>query len=151
MSVLRLNTRHGSTPLKVGEVMTQDFYVVAPGETIGQAALLMRDKDVGCLAVGTDDKLVGMLTDRDITVRAIARNKGAETPISEIMSGPVKYCFDDEDIFDVACNMAQLRVRRLPVVNREKRLVGFVSLANIAASDDAGNCAVVLKGVATAH
>ncbi len=136
---------------KAGEVMTQECLVVAPEQTIAEAAMLMRDKDVGSLAVGSDDRLVGMLTDRDIAVRATAQNKGPETPIREVMSDRVKYCFDDEDVEEIAQNMADLQVRRLPVVNRDKRLVGFISLSNIAESGNPGHGTTVLHGVATPH
>lgn len=136
---------------KAGEVMTQECLVVAPEQTIAEAAMLMRDKDVGSLAVGSNDRLVGMLTDRDIAVRATAQNKGPETPIREVMSEKVKYCFDDEDVDEIAQNMADLQVRRLPVVNREKRLVGFISLSNIADSGNPGHGATMLHGVATPH
>lgn len=133
---------------KAGEVMTQECFVIAPEQTIAQAAVLMRDKDVGSIPVGSHDKLVGMVTDRDITVRAVAQNMGPETPVSEVMSGKIKYCFDDEDIEEVAQNMADLQVRRLPVVNREKRLVGFISLGNISGT---GQGSTVLHGVAQPH
>lgn len=136
---------------KAGEVMTQECLVVAPEQTIAEAAVLMRDRDVGSLAVGSNDRLVGMLTDRDMAVRAIAQNKGPETPIRDVMSQNVKYCFDDEDVEEIAQNMADLQVRRLPVVNRDKRLVGFISLSNIADSGNPGHGATVLQGVATPH
>lgn len=135
-------------PTKAGEVMTQECFVVGLEQTIAQAAVLMRDKDVGSIPVGSNDKLVGMLTDRDIVVRATAQNKGPETPVRDIMSDKIKYCFDDEDVEQVARNMADLQVRRLPVVNREKRLVGFISLSNIAGS---GQGSTVLRGVAQPH
>lgn len=136
---------------RAGEVMTEECFVVAPEQTIAEAALLMRDKDVGSIPVRANDKLVGMLTDRDIAVRATARNKGPETPVREIMSESVQYCFDDEDVGDIAQNMAELQVRRLPVVNREKRLVGMISLSNIADSGNPDHGATMLQGVATPH
>ncbi|MGH8192565.1 MAG: CBS domain-containing protein [Rhodanobacteraceae bacterium] len=151
MSFWQSNGRSVLVATMVGEVMTQECFVVAPDETIAQAAVLMREKDVGSLAVGLNDKLVGMLTDRDIAVRATAQNRGPETPIREIMSDAVKYCFDDEDVEQVAQNMADLQVRRLPVVNREKRLVGVISLSNIAESGNPEHGTTVLKGVATPH
>jgi CBS domain-containing protein len=83
---------------KAGEVMTQECFVVAPEQTIAEAAVLMRDKDVGSVPVGSNDKLVGMLTDRDIVVRATAQNMGPETPVREVMSDKIRYCFDDEDV-----------------------------------------------------
>jgi CBS domain-containing protein len=145
---IRNNGRSRTMATKAGEVMTQECFVVAPEQTIAEAAVLMRDKDVGSVPVGSNDKLVGMLTDRDIVVRATAQNMGPETPVREVMSDKIRYCFDDEDVEEIAQNMADLQVRRLPVVNREKRLVGFISLSNITG---AGQGPTVLRGVAQPH
>src|SRR6185437_1097792 len=101
----------------VGDVMTEDVFLVTPEQTIAEAALLMREKDVGSVAVHREDKLVGMLTDRDITLRAVAENLAPATPVQEIMSEGIKYCFEDQDVDEVAANMAELEIRRLPVVN----------------------------------
>jgi CBS domain-containing protein len=96
----------------------------------------MAEIDAGVLPVGENDRLVGMITDRDIAVRAVAAGKSPDTPIREVMSSDVCYCFDDQEIGDVAANMATIRVRRLPVVDRGKRLVGILSLGDIALSDN---------------
>ena len=89
-----------------------------------------------------------MITDRDIAVRAIAQGKGPDTPIREVMSQGVCYCFDDQDIGEVTANMAEVQVRRLPVLNRDKRLVGILSLGDIALSDsEAEKCAQALSGI----
>ncbi|HEV7122673.1 MAG TPA: CBS domain-containing protein [Rhodanobacter sp.] len=135
----------------VGDVMTEDVFLVTPEQTIAEAALLMRDKDVGSVAVHRDDKLVGMLTDRDIAVRAVAENLAPATPVQEVMSGAIKYCFEDQDVDEVAANMADLEIRRLPVVNREKRLVGIIALSNMAFSDEPDSTAVYLESVASPH
>jgi CBS domain-containing protein len=92
----------------------------------------MAQIDAGAIPVGENDRLVGMITDRDIAVRAVAAGKGPDTPVREVMTQDVKYCFDDEDLNHVAKNMAEQRVRRLPVVNRDKRLVGILSVGDIA-------------------
>jgi CBS domain-containing protein len=105
--------------------------VVSPDDTIRQAAAKMKEIDAGALPVAEGDKLVGMLTDRDIAVRAVAEGKGPDAKVRDLMTPQVKYVFDDEQIEDVADNMADLQVRRLPVVNREKRLVGIVSLGDL--------------------
>src|SRR5215472_2012608 len=89
----------------------------------------MSELDVGALPVGDGDKLVGMITDRDITVRAVAKGLDPETKIRTIMTNGVKYCFEHDEI---AQNMADIQVRRLPVLNQNKRLVGIVSLADVA-------------------
>jgi CBS domain-containing protein len=88
-----------------------------------------------------------MITDRDIAIRAVAERKGPDTPIREVMTKDVKYCFDDEDVKSVASNMGDIQVRRLPVVNRDKRLVGIVSLGDIATSERGGSAGKALAGV----
>ncbi|HLI17065.1 MAG TPA: CBS domain-containing protein [Rhodanobacteraceae bacterium] len=135
----------------ISDVMTDDVYLVTPEQTIAEAALLMRDKDVGSVAVHEDDKLVGMLTDRDLAVRAVAEGLDPGTAVREVMSRGVKYCFDDQDVDEVAANMADLEVRRLPVVNREKRLVGFVALSNVAFAGEPASAQVLLNSVASPH
>jgi CBS domain-containing protein len=118
--------------MKVSEAMTHDVRIASPSETIRQAAHIMAEIDAGVLPVGENDRLVGMITDRDIAVRAVAAGKSPDTPIREVMSSDdVCYCFDDEEIGEVASNMADIKVRRLPVVNRDKRLVGILSLGDI--------------------
>lgn len=118
--------------MKVSECMTREVTTIAPDRTIRDAARLMSDRDIGALPVGENDRLVGMITDRDIAVRAVAAGKGPDTPVREVMSKDIKYCYDDEDLDHVAKNMADIRVRRLPVVNRDKRLVGIISLGDVA-------------------
>jgi CBS domain-containing protein len=118
--------------MKVSEAMTRDVRIASPSETIRQAAQVMARIDAGILPVGENDRLVGMITDRDIAVRAVAAGKSPDTPIREVMSSDdVCYCFEDQEIDDVASNMAEIKVRRLPVVSREKRLVGILSLGDI--------------------
>src|ERR1051326_3454281 len=133
--------------MKVEELMTRDVVTAAPDQTLQQAARAMCDLDIGVLPVGEDDRLVGMITDRDIAVRAVAFGKGPETRVGEGMSREVKYCFCDEDIMDVSCNMADIQLRRLPVVNRDKRLVGILTLADIATSDSQGEASMALSGI----
>ncbi|HEX2494796.1 MAG TPA: CBS domain-containing protein [Steroidobacter sp.] len=128
--------------MKVREAMTRDVRLVRPDQNIRDAANLMAELDIGVLPVEEDDRLVGMITDRDIAVRAVAQGLGPETSIREVMSREVKYCFDDQSIDEVTQNMADIRVRRLPVLNRDKRLVGILSIGDIAidasAQDEAG-------------
>ena len=121
--------------MRVSEAMTRDVRIASPSETIRQAARMMAEIDAGVVPVGENDRLVGMITDRDIAVRAVADGKSPDTPIREIMSSDVCYCFDDQEVSDVAANMADVKVRRLPVVNRDKRLVGILSLGDIAQAD----------------
>ena len=117
--------------MKVNEVMTRKVCVASPRMSIGKAAQMMAECDSGVLPVGEDDRLVGMITDRDIAIRAVARGKSHDTPVREVMSHEVLYCFDDESLDDVGRNMAEQQIRRLPVVNRDKRLVGIISLADV--------------------
>jgi CBS domain-containing protein len=117
--------------------MTPEVQVATPEQSIRDAAQLMAQIDAGTIPVGKDNKLVGILTDRDIAVRAVARGLGPETPVSKVMSADVKYCFDDQSVEEVARNMADIQVRRLPVVNRDKRLVGILSLGDLAVRSDA--------------
>jgi CBS domain-containing protein len=122
--------------MKVRDVMTPDVRIANPSDMICDAAMVMAEIDAGIIPVADNNRLVGMLSDRDIAVRAIARGKGPETPVSEIMSKEVKYCFDDQELDEVCQNMAELKVRRLPVINRDKRLVGILSLGDIASYVD---------------
>lgn len=118
--------------MKISDCMTRKVRVIEPGMSLREAAQLMADLDAGVLPVGDKDRLVGMLTDRDIAIRAIACGKGPDCKVSEAMSPEVKYCYEDEDVDHVARNMGDLQVRRLPVMSRDKRLVGIVTLGDIA-------------------
>jgi CBS domain-containing protein len=119
--------------MQIRDVMTRDVRVESPDDTIQHAAARMAELDTGILPVGENDKLVGMITDRDIACRAVANGFDPKsTKVRDVMSSEVKYCYEDEDVTHIAGNMAELQVRRLPVVNREKRLVGIISLGDIA-------------------
>ena len=119
--------------MRVSEAMTRDVRVATPGQTIRDVAKMMAEADAGSVPVGENDRLIGMITDRDIAIRAVAQGKGPETPVREVMSdSKVLYCYEDEELDHVAKNMSDEQVRRLQVVNRDKRLVGIVSLGNIA-------------------
>ena len=121
----------------VSDCMTRDVRLAAPGQTIREAANVMQEIDVGSLPVGENDRLVGMITDRDIAIRAIAAGKGPDTPVREVMSNSqVLYCYEDEELTHVAKNMGDIQVRRLPVLSREKRLVGVVSLGDVATTHE---------------
>jgi CBS domain-containing protein len=120
-------------PGVVADVMSRDVKVVGPEDKVTEIARRMAKEDTGVLPVSEDDRLVGMITDRDLAVRVLAAGKDpAQTKAREVMTADVKYCFEDEPLDHVAENMAEQRLRRLPVVNREKRLVGIVSLGDLA-------------------
>jgi CBS domain-containing protein len=133
--------------MKVSEIMTRDVCIARPDHTIEDVARMMLAIDAGLLPVGDDDRLVGTITDRDIAVRAIAEGKGPKTLVSEVMSEDVKYCFEDDDVDDVAQNMADIKVRRLPVLNKGKRLVGIVSLGDLALTDGPVSAGEALCGI----
>ncbi len=133
--------------MRVSEAMTRDVRLCTPGQTIREAAKTMADIDAGALPVGENDRLIGMVTDRDIAIRAVAQGKGPDTPVREVMSEHVHYCFDDQEMDDVAQNMGDIRVRRLPVVNRDKRLVGILSLGDVARTEGGETVGGAVAGV----
>ena len=118
--------------MKVHDSMTRDVCIAAPSQSVLEAARMMAELDVGALPVGENDRLVGMITDRDIVVRGVAAGRGPDTLVRDVMSSQVQYCFEDQSIEEVTANMGDIQVRRLPVVNRDKRLVGIISLGDIA-------------------
>jgi len=123
--------------MNVREAMTSTVCTISPEDSICDAARLMAEHDIGALPVGENDRLVGMITDRDIAVRAVAAHLSPDTKVREVMSKEVLYCFVDEDLDHVARNMGDVKVRRLPVINRDKRLVGIVSIGDVARKEDA--------------
>jgi CBS domain-containing protein len=133
--------------MKVSEVMTPDVRIVSPEQTLEHAARIMGEIDAGVLPVGENDRLIGMITDRDIALRGVAKGKGPGAKVREVMSEEVKYCFADQDLEEVARNMAEIQVRRFPVVDRSKRLVGIVSLGDIATTDGGEEAAEALSGI----
>ena len=127
--------------------MARGVRVIEPTQTIREAARLMAELDAGIMPVREGDRLVGMITDRDIAVRAVAEGKGPDTPIREVMTQDVKYCYEDDDTEDVARNMSDIQVRRLPVLTRDKRLVGIISLGDLAVSDASGRAGEAVAGI----
>src|SRR5262245_34297082 len=126
----------GGFAMKVSKYMTRDVQLVTPTQTIREAAQMMAELDAGAMPVEQDERLVGMITDRDIAVRAVAQGKSPDTLVREVMSREVLYCFDDQEVKEIARNMGEVKVRRLPVVNRDKRLVGIVSLGDLALKEE---------------
>jgi CBS domain-containing protein len=125
--------------MQIREIMTREPVVIGPDMVLKEAAGRMRDLDSGVMPVGQNDRLVGMLTDRDITIRATAAGKDPnQTRVEEVMTPDVVYCFDDDDAVAAATIMEEHQLRRLIVLNRDKRLVGILSLGDLAvhAADD---------------
>lgn len=133
--------------MKVGDCMTRDVEIANPEQSIREVAQMMGRLDAGVMPVGDNDRLVGMITDRDIAVRGVAFGKGPDAKVRDVMSREVKYCFDDDDVEDVLDNMGDLRVRRLPVLNRDKRLVGIVSLGDLARNGEVAEAGEALSGI----
>jgi CBS domain-containing protein len=119
--------------MNVSEVMSRDVKIASPEDTLQHAAQMMEGIDAGSLPVGENDRLIGILTDRDITLRAVARGKAPDQcKVRDVMSASIKYVYEDDTLEKVAKSMGDLQVRRLPVLDRQKRLVGIVSLGDLA-------------------
>ena len=134
--------------MKIAECMTREVETVSPDQPIREAARFMLRADAGAMPVSEGDKLIGMVTDRDIAVRAVAEGLGPDTPVREVMTEDLVYCFDDDDVEEVAVKMSAAQVRRMPVLSREgETLVGIVSLGDISRSDQGEAASVALDGI----
>lgn len=122
--------------MKISDCMTRNVQLADPAMTLREAATLMAECDAGVLPVGENDRLVGMLTDRDIAIRGVAEGKGPDATVGEAMTRDVCWCYEDEPIETVLQRMGRERVRRMPVLSRGKRLVGIVSMADLTDSAD---------------
>jgi predicted transcriptional regulator len=121
--------------MKIKEVMTKDVKVINYEDSIQKAAQMMKDQDIGCLPVEKDDKLMGMVTDRDIALwvaESASSLNPANTSVSNCTSEGMKYCFEDDDLETIMKNMGEIRCRRLAVMDSNKKLVGIVSLKDLA-------------------
>jgi CBS domain-containing protein len=133
---------------QVREVMSKDVKIVSTEDTIEKAAKLMAETNCGVLPVGENGRLVGVVTDRDITLRAVAKgNAPNHCTVREVMSSGIKYVFEDEGTHVAAHTMSKLQMRRLPVLNRQKHLVGIVSLGDLALKHDGPAAASTLKEI----
>lgn len=121
--------------MKVKQIMTKGAEIVGPDTMLVEAARKMKDNNIGSLPVAENDRLVGMVTDRDITVRAVAEGKDPiHTRVRDVYTQGIEYCFEDDDIEKAAKHMESKQIRRLPVVDSNKRLVGVVSLGDFTES-----------------
>jgi len=134
--------------MRVSECMTRDVTIADPQETICDAAQMMAECDTGALPVGENDRLVGVITDRDIAIRAVAAGMGPNATVRDVMSGEVMYCYEDDDVEDVLRNMGELQLRRLPVLSRDKRLVGIVSLSDLTGAGQDAKAGEALNDIA---
>ena len=114
------------------DLMSRDVQVISPEMSIKEAAIKMRDGDFGMMPVGEDDRMIGTLSDRDIVIRAVADGLDADTKVRDVMSEGVAWAYEDDSVENAAMVMSEWQVRRLPVVDRDKRLVGIVTLGDFA-------------------
>jgi CBS domain-containing protein len=133
--------------MKVSEVMTRDVHTVRPDQPVQEAASFMLSADAGSIPVTEGDRLIGMITDRDIAVRGIAKGYGPDTPVRELMTDDLVVVRVDEDIEDAASKMSEARVRRLPVIDQDERLCGIVSLGDLSREADQDCADRALEGV----
>jgi CBS domain-containing protein len=133
--------------MKISDVMTRDVRTVSPDQTAREAASFMLSEDAGSMPVSDGDRLVGMITDRDIAVRGVAKGYGPDTPISELMSSDVICAREEDDVEEVAAKMGKAQVRRMPVIDSEQRLCGIVSLGDLARESDGQSANQALEGV----
>ena len=117
---------------KTKDVMTRPVDVISPEASIAEAALRMRTGDFGLLPVGENDRMIGAISDRDIVVRAVAQGKSPDTQVREVMSEGILWAYDDDSVEDAVKIMSKHQVRRLPIINHDKRLVGIMALGDVA-------------------
>jgi CBS domain-containing protein len=134
--------------MKLKEIMTHDVEVIHPDDSLQTAAQKMRDRDIGFLPVCDGDRLIGTVTDRDMIVRVIAEGRDPTTIIGRnLATTPVIYCFEDQSVDEAARIMQENQIRRLVILNRDKRLVGVVSLGDLARNRPADRSGEVLQSV----
>jgi CBS domain-containing protein len=133
--------------MKVSEVMTRDVQTVRPDQPVQDAASFMLSANAGSIPVTDGDRLIGMITDRDIAVRGVAKGYGPDTPVRELMTEEIICARDDDDVEDIASRMSEAQVRRLPVIDRDERLCGIVSLGDLSRETDNDTASEALEGV----
>ena len=133
--------------MKVSQVMTRDVKTVRPDQTAKEAARFMLSEDAGSMPVSEGDRLIGMITDRDIAVRGVAKGHGPDTPIRELMTNEVICAREDDDVEEVATKMSKAQVRRLPVIDASDKLCGIVSLGDLARETADQSADQALEGV----
>lgn len=134
--------------MKVSECMKRAVRIVDPAETLQNAALTMAEIDAGFLPVSENDRIIGIITDRDIAIRAVGTGRAPDAKIRDVMSQDVRYCYADDDVDDILYNMAEQQLRRMPVVDRDKRLVGVISITDLATNGVAARTGEALGRIA---
>jgi CBS domain-containing protein len=133
--------------MRISDVMTREVATVRPDQTAREAATFMLKADAGSIPVTEGDRLIGMITDRDIAVRGIAQGHGPDTPVRDLMSSGIVCARIDDNVEDVASKMSEAQVRRLPVIDESERLVGIVSLGDLSRETDDETAHQALEGV----
>ena len=133
--------------MKISEVMTRNVETITPDQPVSEAAGFMLSADTGSIPVIENDKLVGMITDRDIAVRGVANGRGPDTAVRDLMTSDVVSVRDSDDVSEAAARMSEAQVRRVPVIDNEDRLCGIVSLGDLSRQTDGDSASVALEGV----
>jgi CBS domain-containing protein len=133
--------------MKVSDVMTRDVQTVRPDQTVREAASFMLRADAGAIPVTEGDRLVGMITDRDIAVRGVAEGHGPDTPVRDLMTNDIVAARIEDDTDDVAVRMSEAQVRRLPVIDDQQKLCGIVSLSDLTQKADESSAEQALEGI----
>jgi CBS domain-containing protein len=133
--------------MKVSEVMTREVQTVSPDQPAQDAASFMLQANAGSIPVIDGERLIGMITDRDIAVRGVAKGYGPDTPVRELMSNDIVCAQEDDNVEDVATKMSEAQVRRLPVIDQDQRLCGIVSLGDLARETNSESAHEALEGV----
>jgi CBS domain-containing protein len=133
--------------MKVSEVMTRDVQTIRPDQTAREAASFMLNADAGSIPVTEGERLVGMITDRDIAVRGVAKGNSPETPVRDLMTSDCICAREDDDVEEIASKMSEAQVRRLPVIDSSEKLCGIVSLGDLSRETDNDTAGQALEGV----
>lgn len=133
--------------MKVSEVMSRDVQTVRPDQTARDAANFMLQADAGAIPVTEGDRLIGMITDRDIAVRGVAEGYGPDTPVRDLMTSDIVSARESDDVEEAAVRMSEAQVRRLMVIDDQQKLCGIVSLGDLSRSSDTDCAAEALEGV----
>ncbi|HZB68826.1 MAG TPA: CBS domain-containing protein [Sphingomicrobium sp.] len=133
--------------MRISDVMTREVATVRPDQTAREAANFMLNSDAGSIPVTEGDRLIGMITDRDIAVRGVAKGHGPDTPVRDIMTSGIVCARESDSVEDVASKMSEAQVRRLPVIDDSEKLIGIVSLGDLSRETDGETAHHALEGV----